>query len=74
MGGHYLRDPVLVALYGGLREVEIFNLKKIVIKLKERYLLVTESKTHENRIAPMNGTLVDIMRRWLAESLCEYVL
>ena len=63
----YLRDLVEFALYSGIRQSEIFNLKKVNVHLKESFLLVTDTKNHENRTVPLNDTLRDILKRRLEE-------
>jgi integrase len=49
-------DTILIMIYSGLRIGEFLNLKPKDIKLRERYLIVTESKTEagHNRIVPIN--------------------
>lgn len=68
----YLKDLVLFALYSGMRQAEIFNLKRSNCKLKERHILVTDTKTHENRRVPINKTLEDVIRRRLRDNT-EYL-
>jgi integrase len=58
----YLRDIVLFALHTGMRQNEIFRLKKENVKLKESYILVTDTKNHENRTVPINDTLKNILK------------
>ncbi len=59
----YLRDLVMVALHSGLRQAEIFNLKKAHVNLSGRFLLATDTKNHENRKVPLNDTLKEVLQR-----------
>ena len=68
----YLRNLVEFALYSGMRQSEIFNLKQVNVHLKKSFLLVTDTKNHENRTVPLNDTLRDILKRHLEEP-GEYV-
>lgn len=68
----YLRDLVTVGLYSGMREDEIFNLKKDNVKLKERYIIVTDTKT-EDRHVPINDTLYSVLERRLKDDTSDYV-
>jgi len=52
----YLKDLVEFALHTGMRQGEIFKLKKGRVKLKERCIEVTDTKT-EDRNVPINDTL-----------------
>jgi integrase len=69
----YLKDLVLFALYSGMRQGEIFALKKFQINLKNRYILVADSKTHEGRKVPINDTLAVVIRRRLKDKSSEYL-
>jgi len=66
----YLKDLVLFALHTGMRQDEIFKLKNTNVNLKENYIKVTDTKTHENRYVPINETLRGILER---RSEGEYV-
>lgn len=61
-GGKYLKELVTFALHTGMRQNEIFRFKKENVKLKENYILVTDTKNHENRTVPINDTLQDILK------------
>ncbi len=69
----YLKDLVSAALNSGMREAELFNLKKADIHLRSNFLLVTNTKTHENRTVPLNETLKGVLKRQLKENDSEYV-
>ena len=69
----YLRDLAEFALYSGMRQGEIFGLKKVNVHLKENFLLVTDTKNHENRTVPLNDTLKDILKRRIKVSNSDYV-
>ena len=45
-GGKYLRDIVLFALHSGMRESEIFNVRKDRVDLKNRFVLVVDTKNN----------------------------
>ena len=62
-----LRDLVLFALNSGMREEEIFNLKRTVVHLQERFIEVTDTKNHENRKVPVNDNLHEILERRMNE-------
>lgn len=49
-------DTILIMVFSGLRIGEFLNLKPKDIKLRDRYLIVTESKTEagRNRVVPIN--------------------
>ncbi len=69
----YLRNLVEVAIHSGMRQDEIFNLKWVNVHLNEKYVLVTDTKTHEDRNVPMNETLEGILRRRNVTELGDYV-
>ena len=69
----YLKDLVEFALYSGMRQSEIFNLKRSQVDLKNRFVMATDTKTHEDRPVPMNDTLKAIIKRRLNASDSEYV-
>jgi integrase len=69
----YLRDLVLVALKTGMRESEIFNIRKGDVHLQERYIQISESKTGEGRCVPINDSLRDLLDRRLQDRRSEYL-
>jgi len=69
----YLKDLVEFALYSGMRQGEIFNLRWVDVHLNEKYVLATDTKTHEDRPVPMNDTLEKILRRRNVTELGDYV-
>jgi len=69
----YLKELVEFALYSGMRQGEIFNLKWVDVHLNEKYVFATDTKTHENRPVPMNDTLEKIVRRRNVSELGDYV-
>ena len=69
----YLKDLVLFALNSGARQREIFTLKKVNVHLKERFMTVTDTKTHEDRPVPINDTLKGILKRRMKENNSEYI-
>jgi len=62
-GAKYLRDLVEFALYSGMREGEIFGLKRVHVHLEENYVLATDTKTHQDRPVPVNETMREILQR-----------
>ena len=69
----YLRDLITFALNSGMRESEIFNLKKSAVDLQGQHIHVTDTKNHEDRKVPINGTLAGILKRKLSEDGQAYV-
>ena len=69
----YLRDLVLVALKTGMRESEIFNIRKADVHLQERFIQITESKTGEGRSVPINDSLRDLLEKRLQDPRSEYL-
>ena len=69
----YLKDLTEFALYSGMRQGEIFNLRWVDVHLSERYVLATDTKTHENRPVPMNDTVEKILQRRNVTELGDYV-
>ena len=69
----YLKDLALFALNTGMRQAEIFNLKKNNVKMKDRYIEVTDTKTHNNRRVPINNTTHKILKKRLKEKDSEYI-
>lgn len=70
---NYLRDLVEVALNTGMRQDEIFGLKWINVHIDDKYLVATDTKTHEDRAVPMNETIERILRRRNVTELGDYV-
>ena len=50
----YLKDLVIFALYSGMRQAEVFGIKKGNVNIRQRYIMVTDTKNHENRKVPIN--------------------
>lgn len=69
----YLEDLVLFALGTGMREKEIFGLKKIHMHLDAGYVLLTDTKTHENRTVPANDTVRTVIKRQLKNNESDYI-
>jgi integrase len=69
----YLKDLVQFALYTGMREEEIFSLKKINVDMQEGYVHVVDTKNNENRKVPINATVREILNRWLQKTNSDYV-
>ncbi|RJP90956.1 MAG: site-specific integrase [Desulfobacteraceae bacterium] len=65
-GGEYLQDLVKLALYTGMRQGELFNLKKQDVFLNEQYVFVSDSKNGESRRVPLCDTALEILNRRLS--------
>lgn len=61
-GAKYLRDLVKIALYSGMRQSEIFGLRRINVHLEENYILATNTKTRQDRPVP-NRTVEPFIKR-----------
>lgn len=68
----YLKDLVLFAINTGMRQEEIFKLKWSNVFIKNSYIRVTDTKTHEDRNVPINLTVRDILKRRKSQGT-EYV-
>ncbi|MBC8460052.1 MAG: site-specific integrase [Deltaproteobacteria bacterium] len=69
----YLRDLVEFALYSGMREAEIFGLRRVNVHLEENYLLATDTKTHQDRPVPINETMREILQRRMERPGSDFV-
>lgn len=69
----YLQDLVVFALYSGMRQAEIFGLKKDKVNMRQRYIMVTDTKNHENRKVPINDTLMEVLKRRMKDKSSDYV-
>jgi len=69
----YLRDLVLFGLHSGMRESEIFNMRKDQVDLKNRFILITDSKNNESRKVPVNDTLMEILDRRMGDQGSNYI-
>jgi integrase len=72
-GNKYLKDMAHFALHTGMRQDEIFKLTKPKVKLKLRYIDVTDTKTGEDRRVPINDTAYGILKKRLNETESEYL-
>lgn len=68
----YLKNLVKVALNTGMRQDEIFKLTKSDVKLKLRYIEVTDTKT-EDRKVPINDTAYGILKNRLNKVDSDYL-
>lgn len=68
-------DTILIMIYSGLRIGELLNLRPRDIKIRDRYLIVTESKTEagRNRIIPINRKIFDFIHSRV-ESGSKYLI
>ena len=72
-GAKYLRDLVEFALYSGMRQSEIFGLRRVNVHLEENYLLATDTKTHQDRPVPVNETMREILIRHMEKPGSDFV-
>lgn len=72
-GNKYLKDLVRFALNTGMREAEIFGVKKQAVHVTDRYVVATDTKTHKSRNVPLNDTALEILGRRLKNPRSEYV-
>lgn len=63
VGGKYLKDLVLFAINTGMRQGEIFSLKKINVDIDKHTMYVTNTKTDKDREVPINDTVLEILNR-----------
>ena len=69
----YLRDLVLFALHSGMREAEIFNVRKDQVDLRNRFILITDTKNNQSRKVPVNDTLMEILERRMEDQDSDYI-
>jgi site-specific recombinase XerD len=72
-GGKYLRDLVELALYTGMRQAEIFNLKKGDVHLTDQFIFVSDSKNGETRNVPLNKTALAILEPRINNKKSDYI-
>jgi integrase len=58
-----LRSIVMVALNTGMRRLEILSLKWLEVNFDQKLLTVLDSKNHEVRKIPMNGTVQGVLKK-----------
>lgn len=56
-----------------MREAEILKLKRSDCNLKEHFIQVKDTKTHQDRKVPINKTLEDVIKRRLKDDGSEYL-
>lgn len=63
--GGLMADYIMLGCYTGLRPSELLNLKSADVKLRQKYLIVTKSKTKagENRLIPLHKVIQPIVDR-----------
>ena len=66
----HMEAMIKCALHTGMRQAEIFNMKKGDVHLKERYIFIPETidKTHSSRNVPINDTLAEVLKDTLSKS------
>lgn len=69
----FLQPILMIAVHTGLRRSEILNLKSSDINLKERYILVRESKNGEIRHVPINSLLMKTLKSVINNTDSEYL-
>jgi integrase len=70
--GH-IKDIVTVALHTGMRKSEILNLKWQDIDLRNRLIIIRNTKNNESRTIPMNETLCDMLQMLSPTNEQQYV-
>jgi len=55
------RSIVITALNTGMRKSEILNLRWKYVNLKQRLIIVTDTKNGDNRFLPMNQTMLQML-------------
>ncbi len=58
----YVRPIVTIALNTGMRLSELLNLKWNNIDLKEKTIIVIDSKSNESRVIPVNSTTLSVLK------------
>jgi len=69
----FLKPILMIAVHIGLRRSEILNLKVSDISLKDRYILVRESKNGEIRHVPINSLLMKTLKSVINNTDSEYL-
>ncbi|NIP31012.1 MAG: tyrosine-type recombinase/integrase [Candidatus Dadabacteria bacterium] len=69
----FLKPILMIAVHAGLRRSEILNLNKSDINLKDRYILVRESKNGEIRHVPINSLLMKTLKSVINNNDSEYL-
>lgn len=69
----YLRDLVSFAINSGMREAEIFDVRRDQPDLQNDFIPVTETKNNESRRVPINDTLREITVRRMKDQTSDYL-
>jgi len=69
----YLRDIVEFVIHTGLRRGELFSLKWSDIDLKNKLLILKNTKNNEERVIPLNDIALNVLRRVPRQLHSEYV-
>lgn len=69
----FLKPVLMIAIHTGLRRSEILNLKVSDINLRDRYILVRESKNGEIRHVPINSLLMKALKSVINNTDCEHL-
>lgn len=69
----FLKPILMIAIYTGLRRSEILNLKVSDINLRDRHILIRESKNGEIRYVPINSLLMNTLKSVINNTNCEYL-
>jgi len=69
----FLQPILMIAVHTGLRRSEILNLKVSDINLKDRYILVRESKNGEIRHVPINTLLMKTLKSVINNTDSEHL-
>lgn len=60
----WFKPVISIAYYGGLRLKEVVNLRWEHINLKSRTIVVTDTKSGQERTVPILSELLDILKTW----------
>jgi len=69
----FLQPILMIAVHTGLRRSEILNLKVSDINLKDKYILVRETKNGEIRHVPINSLLMKALKSVINNTDSEYL-
>ncbi len=69
----FLKPILMIAIHTGLRRSEILNLRVSDINLRDRYILVRESKNGDIRHVPINSLLMKTLKSVINNNNCEHL-
>jgi integrase len=69
----HLKPIITTALNTGMRKSEILNLKWDQIDLEQRFILIENTKSGENRTVPINDVLLEVVKNLETNKKSNYV-